>query len=56
MPSLKSETLQRRAATFARSQGTGDRKEKRISQLRASGLSRANAKTAVTIRFGGRKE
>lgn len=58
MPSLI-EKLRRRAATFARREGTGDRKEKRIArakreyelQLRAQGLSRTNAKLAVAVRF-----
>lgn len=53
------EKLRRRAATFARSQGTGDPKAKRIAlakreyelQLRANGFSRAQAKHAVRVRF-----
>lgn len=53
------ETLRRRAVTFARKQGTGDPKEKRIArakreyelQLRAQGLSRKSAMIAVAVRF-----
>lgn len=57
MPSLTK--LARRAAKFARSQVSGEPKEKRIAsakrefelQLRASGFSREQAKHAVRVRF-----
>jgi len=52
-----------RAATFARKQGTGASKGKRIAsakrkyelELRARGVSRSQAKIAVAVRFNGGK-
>jgi hypothetical protein len=63
MPPTLIEDLYRRAATFARKQGTGDSKEKRIAsakrkyelELRARGVSRSQAKIAVAVRFNGGK-
>lgn len=63
MPPTLIEDLYRRAATFARKQGTGDPKAIRISkakrqfelELRARGVSRSQAKIAVAVRFNGGK-
>ena len=63
MPPSLIKDLYLRAATFARKQGTGDSKEKRIAsakrkyelELRARGVSRSQAKIAVAVRFNGGK-